>query len=654
MRSTGFINDQGTAAAYVQNFDWSKTQLGPKETWPSMLLARVLTVLKSGFPTCLFWGPDAICFCNDAYLSAYGLSVTAIGRSFGDILPDLWHSHGCIITRALAGETCFYEDLPLTIDRSGHPEATWWTFSLSPVYDESEQIVGAWATGHETTGRVVSEQRLRFLLDLSTALRTLSDRCEIVTRVSEDLGRHLGAGRVGYIGVGEDGQVGTVVGHWADANMQIPKGSYRLDIYGDEVLRDLRAGRIVRIDDALADPRAFSPQVAAAYAAVAVRASIAVPFTKDGRTAAIMYVQQATPRRWSEGEIALIQEVAERTWSAVARADAEAALRESEALFRQFGEFSPHVTWIYNVPEQKVEYVSPAYEHVWGEPRDAVLHGTQENWAQTIHPDDRQATLSVLKQALEEWAPVAHEYRILRPDGTVRMIRDICFPIGRRGIDVPRMGGIAQDITKDNGSRVYVVDADATSRTLTAHLLKTSGYPAEEFEAVDAFLKVAPSLAPGCVLLNIQSLGTGAFIIPKQVKARSLDLSVIVIDGGSVTRAVQAMKAGAVDVLQPPFNTNQLSIAVASAFANLQSSTSGEKFVDEARSRIADMTARERDVLEELVQGGSSKAIGQRLGLSPRTVESYRRRVMQKLEAQNLSEAVRIAVAAGLQPKPDR
>jgi PAS domain S-box-containing protein len=620
------------------------------EAWPPTLRTVLSAVIGSAFPTCLFWGDDSITFVNDVALAAKGLPLEAIGCPLEACLPDLWQVLGPAVMQASAGETRFYEDLQITLRRRGYPEPTWWMFSVSPVRDESGHICAAIVIGQETTERILTERRLRFLLDLGAVLRGLFDPCQIVNAVSEALGQHLQAGRAGYVGVSADGQVGTVVGRWTDPSMPDASGSYRLDAFGEGILKDLHAGRVVRIDDAQIDARTQDPPTLAAYAGLAIRASLAVPFMQHGRLAAILYVQQSTPRSWSEGDISLIREVAERTWNAVSRAEAEAALRTSEERFRRFGEFSPHVTWIYNVTEERVEYLSPAYEHVWGEPIEAVLQGPREHWGQTIHPDDREASLTVLGQVLGKWQPVVHEYRIVRPDGSVRRIRDICFPIGQRGEPVLRLGGIAQDITQAGGSQVYLVDADGDARTFVSRHLRASGYTVEEFTAAEPFLRVAPSLMPGCVILNIQSLGTEAFVIPKQIKTQALNLAVLAIDGGNVTRAVQAMKAGALDVLEPPLSTNQISVAVSSALATIQVATENSRTADTVRQRITVMTSRERDILVAMVRGGTSKQIGQRLGLSPRTVEAYRGRVMEKIGAQSLSEAVRLAVAAGLRP----
>jgi PAS domain S-box-containing protein len=125
---------------------------------------------------------------------------------------------------------------------------------------------------------------------------------------------------------------------------------------------------------------------------------------------------------------------------------AEAALRESEARFRGFAETSPDVLWIVDAAGEKLEYLSPAYEQVWGQPRGAVLEDLRR-WAGLLHPDDRQAVLDILPRVLRG-ERVEAEYRIRRAsDGAVRWIRDTGFPIRDGAGRVRRVAGLAQDVT---------------------------------------------------------------------------------------------------------------------------------------------------------------------------------------------------------------
>jgi FixJ family two-component response regulator len=134
------------------------------------------------------------------------------------------------------------------------------------------------------------------------------------------------------------------------------------------------------------------------------------------------------------------------------------------------------------------------------------------------------------------------------------------------------------------------------------------------------------------------------------VKARRIDLPIIVIgkSRGDVGLAVKAMKAGATDWLEAPCKEAELLAAVASALAGVQGTMVADRASELARTHVAEMTGRERDVLLGLVVGETNKVIARRLGISPRTVEMHRAHVMERLGARTLSEAVLLAASAGL------
>jgi len=175
------------------------------------------------------------------------------------------------------------------------------------------------------------------------------------------------------------------------------------------------------------------------------------------------------------------------------------------------------------------------------------------------------------------------------------------------------------------------------------------------FASAEAFLEVAPALAPGCVLLDAgEALGAGGLEVPRALKARGIGLPVIVVGercpGGGVELAVAAMKAGATDYLETPRGPEVLKAAVASALADVRSAADREAAAGLARARVAGMSDREREVLDGLLAGGTNKTIARDLGISPRTVEFHRAHVMERLGARTLPEAVLVAAAAGLRP----
>jgi len=333
-----------------------------------------------------------------------------------------------------------------------------------------------------------------------------------------------------------------------------------------------------------------------------------------------------------------------------ARKRTEAALRESEARFQQFAEHSTDVLWITDLKKSHVEYVSPAYERVWGRPCDSLREVSQ--WEETIHSDDRQQAIGAHERAIAGEELVL-EYRILRPNGAVRRIRDTLFPIRDDQGRVLRIAGIAEDLTKDSVAFVYVVDADEGSRESLSRVLKEAGYEVTSFASARAFLETAPALVPGCVVLNAHLPEPGGLRIPAELKARRTVLPVIVMreSGGDVRFAVQTMKAGAVDYLELPCSSEMLLSAVATALADVQSAAERDRSLELARSRIAALSSREREVLEGLMAGGTNKTIAKDLGLSSRTIELHRSNLMERLGVRTVGEAVSVATAAGLRPR---
>lgn len=196
--------------------------------------------------------------------------------------------------------------------------------------------------------------------------------------------------------------------------------------------------------------------------------------------------------------------------------------------------------------------------------------------------------------------------------------------------------------------QVYLVDDDEAIRRSASFMLKTSGFRVEAFASGVDFLKTARGLDPGCVLLDVRMPEIDGLEVQAELKARGIALPVIVMTGhGDVTVAVAAMKAGAVDFLEKPFEKAELLAAMADGFARIDQSGHRAERAALAVIRLEALTPRERDVLRGLVAGLPNKTIGYDLGISPRTVEIHRAHLMTKLGVRSLSEALRIAFAAG-------
>ena len=198
---------------------------------------------------------------------------------------------------------------------------------------------------------------------------------------------------------------------------------------------------------------------------------------------------------------------------------------------------------------------------------------------------------------------------------------------------------------------IHVVDDDAAVRHSLERLLGSMGFATVSYSTPGAFLLVAPHLLRGCVLLDVKMPGIGGLEVQTRLKAIGFVPPVIVITGqGDIQTAVLAMKAGAFDFLEKPYGDEVLLAAIEGALAAAPDNHIHQA-VDSAQ-RIARLSPREREVLEALVAGASNKVIAFDLGLSVRTVEVHRARMMERLGTRQLAEAIRLAVLATLAPPP--
>jgi len=197
---------------------------------------------------------------------------------------------------------------------------------------------------------------------------------------------------------------------------------------------------------------------------------------------------------------------------------------------------------------------------------------------------------------------------------------------------------------------VHIVDDEDSVRRSASFMLRTSGFDTRTYQSGVEFLKDAKHADAGCVLLDVRMPGMDGLEVQRELNERGIGLPVIVLTGhGDISIAVQAMKAGAIDFLEKPFEKAQLLVALDTGFAKLERRDDAAVSAHDAEVRIAALTAREQDVLRGLARGHPNKTIAYDLGISPRTVEVHRANLMTKLEVRSLSEALRLAFAAGIE-----
>lgn len=196
---------------------------------------------------------------------------------------------------------------------------------------------------------------------------------------------------------------------------------------------------------------------------------------------------------------------------------------------------------------------------------------------------------------------------------------------------------------------VHVVDDDEAIRRSASFMLKTAGFQVQAHESGVALLKELRNLEPGCILLDVRMPEMDGLQVQEELQKAGCLFPIVVMTGhGDIAVAVQAMKGGAVDFIEKPFEKQTLLEALEVGRDRLEKASASTTRAQEAETRLNVLTPRERDVLVGLVRGLPNKTIAYDLGISPRTVEIHRANLMDKLEVRSLSEALRIAFAAGL------
>ena len=196
---------------------------------------------------------------------------------------------------------------------------------------------------------------------------------------------------------------------------------------------------------------------------------------------------------------------------------------------------------------------------------------------------------------------------------------------------------------------IYVIDDDDAVRQSLEFLLRTAGFTVRSFESAKAFLEIMPQPRSGCIITDVRMPHISGIDLLRRVQDLGIDIPVIMITGhGDISLAVEAMKIGATDFLEKPFDDDQLLAALRSTLSRDAGMAERKAELAEIHDKLATLSNRARQVLEGLVAGSANKNIAFDLGISPRTVEIYRANLMTKMAANSLSDLVRMAMMAGI------
>jgi two-component system, LuxR family, response regulator FixJ len=195
---------------------------------------------------------------------------------------------------------------------------------------------------------------------------------------------------------------------------------------------------------------------------------------------------------------------------------------------------------------------------------------------------------------------------------------------------------------------VYIIDDQQAVREALAEMLRLFGYNVESFPSADAFLARVGAVPAGCIVADVRMPGMDGIELVRELARRRIGLPVVLISGhADVPMAVAAIKAGAEDFIEKPIDDAHLLAAINRCFARALDSLSRDQSLDDLRERFDRLTPREKEVMDLVVEGFTSQAIALRLGISQRTVESYRVQIMEKMQAESVAVLVRRAIRLG-------
>ena len=196
-----------------------------------------------------------------------------------------------------------------------------------------------------------------------------------------------------------------------------------------------------------------------------------------------------------------------------------------------------------------------------------------------------------------------------------------------------------------------IVDDDASVRKSLARLLRVHGYETETYASADEYLAQAQDIQAACLILDLQMPGTDGMELQQRLIASGKDTAIVFLTGhGDIPTSVEAMKSGAVDFLTKPVDEDTLTEAIANAIIKLSEIQSQRRLTDSVQERIATLTRREREVMQEIMTGAMNKQIAAHLGISEKTVKVHRAHVMEKMQTSSATRLVQLCAHAGLLP----
>jgi PAS domain S-box-containing protein len=399
----------------IRAHDWASTLLGPIQSWPQSLRSALSICLRSTTGTAIYWGPDHLFLYNDVWATYLGdRHPWALGQTAAVVLADIWPRLEENFRRAYdRGEPVSLVDTLLPRNLAGVTFDSWWTYSLLPIASEDGRVGGVLAQARETTDRVLRRRSDALLVKLGERVRLLGDPAEVLASTLEALGEALAVPRIGYGEVDEEDGVIDILSCRLAGGMGDMAGRYDIERAGPVFHSALRTGETLRIDDVRTDPRMQVDGLGSRYEALGIRSALVVPVISGGRYRAMLFVHEASPRRWHSGEEALLRAATDLLWREMARARAEQALRRSEERYRRIFEQANDLILTADL-DQVITDVNPAVAAAMEAPREALLGRSMHEFLTEEGSDQARR---MLQQKLEHGGTTHHELHVRSRSG---------------------------------------------------------------------------------------------------------------------------------------------------------------------------------------------------------------------------------------------
>lgn len=458
-----WLTSAGEAADLVRATDWSATSLGALDGWPQSLRSAASICLSSRFPMLVMWGPELVMLYNDAYRPSLGdcKHPWAMGQSVRDCWREIWPIIGPLLESVLAdGAPTWSEDQLLLMERHGYPEECYYTFSFSPLQDESGAVAGALATVVETTERLIGERRLRILHGLARCAAGVTSDEVAFARSTAELAAGADDIPFALIYSVEAGEARLMGRAGLPADSPAAPAALALDdcTASWPIAEVMDSGAPLVVDDV---ERRFGPWPTAAGKPPVTRVLLLPVPGMEGASRGAVLVAGISPRRpLDDGYHRFLALVAHHIGAAVAAARAHeeararaalaertaalAALQESEQRFRSLSACSP-VGIFTSDGDGLVGYANPTLLEIAGlDPAEARGEGL----ITAIHPGDREPVGAAWRAAVASGRPMDVVTRLCNRHSGTRWVRIRTAPLLLDGRVVAGHVGTVADITE--------------------------------------------------------------------------------------------------------------------------------------------------------------------------------------------------------------